>query len=507
MSEIIYPFKIYDGFKGQYLIGFANLQGKIVYEISYEEAMRLDDRGYFYGVKKDEKWYKLSSEKIEILDEIPNPNSSKKTVLGLALKSKELLQDSTEDFYIIKNGFDEELVYDKENKLIFDPWTHYKTYIIEKYSKPTLIAEDYIKRLDKLKRNQMLEFLKTIETKDYSFLYNYAKESQTKLGKRIHKKFVNCLSYRAWEFVEDDCRDYKYFWKKHFNEEYIKAWESPLEIAEKIKTKRFGRFFIKNEKYVKKINWEVKTNNIYILYNLKDKTVFEYEKFSDYLFSIAKEQGLLAIDSIQEIEKFPILKNVIDIILIKSMDSNSALFKLYFEQLKEKELLKNKNYYRVIELFTLMIMDFTSRPVIANIFEAFGAEKREDFFWIWSEEELNDYTKQILNRNFEVNENNFENLLEFLKYIALVEDFLRNRYTTIFQSKKSELVKIILEKIEKSYFPEELKKWCKIILLEKEKAEEILIKLQKMREKDMKEIDMKFEIVLNFMHRLEKNRS
>lgn len=96
--------------------------------------------------------------------------------------------------------------------------------------------------------------------------------------------------------------------------------------------------------------------------------------------------------------------------------------------------------------------------------------------------------------------------MEFLKYIALVEDFLRNRYITIFQSKKSELVKIILEKIEKLYFPEELKKWCKIILLEKEKAEEILIELQKMREKDMKEIDMKFEIVLNFMYRLEKNR-
>lgn len=157
MLKILFPFTVYDGVKGEELIGFGEVNGNVCYEHYYEEVKRIDDDGYFYAAKKNEKWYKLSSDNIEVLSKIPESNN-KKSECSIFLKKSEFLYDATDKFYIIRNNFGEEFIYNNEDKLIFDPWTHYKNYMIDKYGESITTAEDYLKKLNKLKRNQLLNF-------------------------------------------------------------------------------------------------------------------------------------------------------------------------------------------------------------------------------------------------------------------------------------------------------------------------------------------------------------
>ena len=111
MTQTIYPFKVYDSYVGKVLIGFANLNSEIVYDISYDEAIRAEDKGHIYYVRKEKLWYQLDSCNIVPLVEEPNIVPRKSHEPNIILEKDTRILDSTEDFYILTNNFNEETVY------------------------------------------------------------------------------------------------------------------------------------------------------------------------------------------------------------------------------------------------------------------------------------------------------------------------------------------------------------------------------------------------------------
>lgn len=104
MSIIIFPFKAYDGYSGETLIGFANLNSQVVYDIYYDEAIRIDNEGYSYCVRKENSWYQLDANSVVAVSAVPSINRNEKITLNLTLDKYTKIEDSTETFYILKNG-------------------------------------------------------------------------------------------------------------------------------------------------------------------------------------------------------------------------------------------------------------------------------------------------------------------------------------------------------------------------------------------------------------------
>lgn len=222
------------------------------------------------------------------------------------------------------------------------------------------------------------------------------------------------------------------------------------------------------------------------------------------MLSITKEKGLLEIESLDDVKNYKILDIVLNAWALGIREVGSNLFKLHIESLKEKEILKIKKYYKAIELFTAMINDFISEIAINDIFSLYEMETNYSYKYIQSEEDLNKQGEFIFNRNFSVNKENIKELLEFLVYISLVKRFFSNKNITIFQTKKSEIEKDLFLKIQRWNISEELKKWCRIIFTENEKLEEFLYKLTELKEKEIDEINMKFETAQKLIRRLQE---
>ena len=328
MTQTIYPFKVYDSYIGKVLIGFANLNSEIIYDISYDEAIRAEDKGHIYYVRKEKLWYQLDSCNIVPLVEEPNIVPRKSHEPNIILEKDTRILDSTEDFYILTNNFNEETVYNHRNVSIFDPWIHYKEYMINKHSKPIERLEEYLEKLDKLKRNQMLVFLKNINSTDFYYLYNYTKLSKSSLSQKLYKKFENCLAYVAWKFAEEVSENHMFFAYKFFSDDFIQELEKPLNIAKETKGNILESFFVKAEKY--KLSHEKTAIFIPIEQEYKqEKTIDDYINFSKEVFSIAEKDGLLAIDSLSQMEDYPFMDELMKMWATGIWKSSSDFFKLY----------------------------------------------------------------------------------------------------------------------------------------------------------------------------------
>ena len=343
---------------------------------------------------------------------------------------------------------------------------------------------------------------KNIDSTDFHYLYNYTRLSKSSLSQKLYKKFENCLAYGAWKFAEEVSENHMFFAYKFFTDDPMQELEKPLNIAKETKGNILESFFVKAEKY--KLSHEKTAIFIPIEQEYKqEKTIDDYINFSKEVFSIAEKDGLLAIDSLSQMEDYPFMDELMKMWATGIWKSSSDFFKLYIEQIQEQQYIKIKNYYRAIKLFTLMKKEFIHNFTIENIFSSYGISPKDTWESIENQEDFNNYTKLILIEGLTIDKYRLEYLLEFMKYISLVKKFLDKENFTVFKPKKSYIVNKILSKLEKLHFPCEMKIWSNLILLGNDSLCEFIKYIEILEKEEISEVSKIYEEVIKLIKSLE----
>lgn len=542
--KIIIPFKVYNGFLQNTdfyfldLYGFIDLESNIVYDVEFDFVYRLDNEScYFLVQQPDTGEYTVitsegsigtiaddeirrvlpyregvalieSDERVflynyiddkEVEEEI-DENLVKKEVFNLfELPKDEEIKDFTKDYVILRNKYLERRIYNNEGKLIFDPYIHYKKYLETNFIKQLDDFEYFLKNLDKLSREGFLSYLKKLDNKHISCLYYYTELGYTQVSKRVFEKLDSSLSERLKFLVLREYKVYRGFFEKNFSEYILEEFESPLDgLKIHIFPKKFENLE-KNMANEKSVLFDFELTSM----EIAERDVLAYKKKAEELLEIARKSGILPLEFFEDAELYPHLNKLIALV-VDGISFDDSFFILFMKKCRDAELEKLSNYYDLLLFYISIFKKGRHWSYINYLLDAHGMEKIEYSSYGVTTKTLKKHLETMLSAHGIYDKHNFNNVIEFIKFIHIGVNYLDDYYrfipVSVFDDRPSTVFDYAIQGIDKLKLTSELRQLAHIVInYDIDEVEGFEALLMANKKKEQEKINEIFDIIYSFM--------
>lgn len=542
--KTIIPFKVYNGFLQNTdfyfldLYGFIDLESNIVYDVEFDFAYRLDNESCYFLVQQpdtgeytvitsegsmgtieddevrrvlpyregvaliesDERVFLYNYIEDSVVEEEIDENLLKKEAFNLFdLPKDEEIKDFTKDYVILRNKYLERRIYNSEGKLIFDPYIHYKNYLETNFIKKLDDFESFLKNLDKLSREGFLSYLKKLDNKHISCLYYYTKLGYTQVSKRVFEKLDSSLSERLRFLVLRGYKVYRGFFEKNFSKYMLEEFELPLEG---LKIHIFPKKFDSLEKDRLKertllFDFQL-TNNPF-----KESEILDYKKKADELLKIGRESGILGLEFFEDAELYPYLNRVTSLV-VDGINFDDPFFILFIKKCRNAEIEKIVDYYDLVLFYINIFKKGRHWSYINYLLDAHGMDKIEYSSYGVTAKTLENHLEAMLDAEGIYDKHNFNNVIEFIKFIHIgvnyLDDYYRFMPVSVFDIRPSMLFDFAAQGVDKLKLTPELRQLAHIVIdygIDEVEGFEALIRDKKKKEQE--KTNEIFDIIYSFM--------